>query len=178
MNKPVVENALRWMLAAWTLGASSFVAPTVVHSHTGGLRSHRHDLADGAPDGLVRSFLPEALRNGYEGRTCLSAADIHQHGRFLLLGAVKYLPMPSEPVSPHSKSLCGWETILVVSSAQGLRACSNGVAGDHLQSASLAALSVECTCQSGQQEIIALGVAPSAPLCDRARHERSGVQLA
>ena len=178
MKKLAVENALRWVLAAWTLAASVFVAPTVAHDHPGGCRSHQHDPADCVPDGLSQSFTPEALQNGREGGTCLLAADFHRHGYFLLLGAVKYLPMPSEPASPHSKSPCGWETILVVSSARGLRACSNGVAGDHLQLASPADLSVDCICQSGQHEIPALGVALSAPLCDRARHERSGVQLA
>jgi hypothetical protein len=178
MNRPAVENALRWMLAAWTLGASVFVAPTVVHGHVGGRRSHQHHPADCVPDGLSQSFLPEAPRNGYEGRTCLSAADFHRHRSFSLLEAVKYVPMPSEPVSPHGKSPCGWETIPVVSSARGLRACSHGVAGDHLQLASPADLSVECICQSGQHKTPAPGAAPSAPLCDRARHERSGVQLA
>jgi len=145
---------------------------------SGGVGSHQHDPADGVPDRLSQSHTPDAPQNGHEGGTCLPVADFHQHGCFLLLGAVKCLPMPSEPVSPHSKSPCSWETILVVSSPQGLRACSNGVAGDHLQLASLADRSVECICQSGQHEIPPLAAGPSAPLCDRARHERSGVQLA
>jgi hypothetical protein len=178
MKRRTVEIALRWMLAAWTLGASAFVTPTVAHAHPGGYSPHQHDSADCVPDGLSPSFTPEAPKKGYEGRTCLSAADFHHHGCFLLLGAVGYLPTPSEPVGPHGQLPCGWETILVVSSAQGLRACSNGVAADHLKLASLADISMECICQSGQDAIPVLGVAPSAPLCDRARHERSGVLLA
>jgi hypothetical protein len=178
MKKLAVENALRWVLAAWTLAASVFVAPTVAHGHPGGHRSHQHDPADCVADGQWESFTPKALQDGHEGETCLSAADFHRHGYFLLLGAVKYLPIPSEPVSPHSKSLCGWETILVVSSAQGSRASSNGVAGNHSELASLADLSVDCIWQAGQHEMHALGAAPCAPLCDRARHERSGVLLA
>jgi hypothetical protein len=178
MNRSAVKNALRWMLAAWTLAASVFASSTVAHSHPGGCRSHQHDTAGCVPDGLSHSFTPEALPIGHESGARLLAADFHQHPCLLLPGAVKYLPMPSEPAGPHSNSPWGWETILVVSSAQGLRACSSGVAEDYLQLASLADRLMECTRQSGQHKIPALGVAPSAPLCDRARHERSGVLLA
>jgi len=179
MNKPAVENALRWMLAVWTLWASSSVLPPLVHSHLGGRQPHEHDRAGCVPHGRSCSLAPTALQNGYEGGTCLSAADFHRHGYSRLLGFVKYLPTPTEPSGPHGKLRWGWETIVGVSAVRALRACSNGVAGDHwLQSASPADLSVNCVCQSGQHEIPVLGVAPSAPLCDRARHERSGVQLA
>jgi hypothetical protein len=179
MKKLAVEKALRWMLAAWTLVAFVSAAPTVVHSHSDGYRSHQHDPAARVPDGLTQSLTPRALQDGCEGGSHLSAADFHKHGGVWLLGFVKYLPTPTKPVSSDSESrCCGSEPMPVVVSAQGWRACSNGVAGDYLQSVSLAALSVECICQSGQQETPVLGVAPSAPLCDRARHERSGVLLA
>ena len=153
MTKPAVENVVRWMLAAWTLGASSFASPTVVHGHWGGNRPHQHDRAITFRV-ISHSFAPEALQDGHEGGTYLSAADVHQHGRLLLLGAVKYLPMPSEPSGPHDKSPCGWETIIAVSAAQGVRTWSKGLAVDHSGLASLADLSVGCICQSKQHEIL------------------------
>jgi hypothetical protein len=174
MNKFAVENALRGVLAAWMLLATTFASSTLSHSHSEGYRPHGHDRSDC----VSAASNPGADRGGHHDEMSLAGADSHQHRFLVLLGAVEYLPMPSEPASPHDKSPCGWDTIIAVSAAQGIRACSNGLAVDHLQLASLANRSVDCICPSGQHEIPVLDVAPSAPLCDRARHERSGVQLA
>lgn len=178
MNKSAVENVLRWMLAAWTLLATTFAFPTFAHSHFDGDRPHGHDRSDCVSADLPQPSRPGDDQGGYHGGMSLSGADFHEHRCLLLLGAVEYLPITSEPGSSHQKSPCGWETIIAVSAAQGIRACSNGLAVDHLQLASLANRSVDSICPSGQNEIPVLDAAPSAPLCDRARHERSGVQLA
>jgi hypothetical protein len=186
MKRRAVNSALRWMLAAWTLWAFVLACPTVVHSHLGGENPHQHDPSDCVPDAHSYPFAPEALLSGHGGGLCLSAADFHQHGCLPLLGAVKYLPMPTEPCglrckAPcglHCKAPCGWPLAVVAATAQGRRACSSAVTGDHLQLASPVDLSGECIGRSGQREIPAVGAAPSAPLCDRARHERSGVLLA
>lgn len=178
MNKLAVESALRWMLAAWTLLATTFASPTFAHSHLEGGSPHGHDRSDCVSADLPQPSRPGDDQGGYHGGMSLSGADFHEHRCLLLLGAVEYLPITSEPGSSHQKSPCSWETIIVVSAAQGIRACSNGLAVDHLQLASLANRSVDCICPSGQHEIPVLDAAPSAPLCDRARHERSGVQLA
>lgn len=178
MNKLTVESTLRWVLAAWTLLATTLVSPTVVHSHFEGYRPHGHDRSDSISVGLLQPSRSGGDQGGYRRGISLSGADCHEHRYLLLVGAVEYLPVSGEPGSSHQKSQCGWETILAVSAAPGMRACSNGLAVDQLQLASLANRSVDCICQSGQHEISAPDAAPSAPLCDRARHERSGVQLA
>jgi hypothetical protein len=178
MKNRSVENPLRWMLAAWSLLATMLGSSAFVHSHSGGDQPHRHARSAWVPNAPSHPFVPGAAQGSYEGGLCLSAADFHRHGRILLLGAIKYLPTPGEPAIPHGKSPCDWDTIIAVSAAQRTRACSNGVAVGHCELGSLADFCVGCVCPTGQQEIPALGFAQSAPLCDRARHERSGVQLA
>src|SRR3990170_5269911 len=125
MEKPSVEDALRWMLAAWTLWASVFASPTVVHSHSEGGRPHQHDRSDCPVNGLSHSALPAAGQGDCDRGMSLSATESHRHGFILLLG-VEYLPISGEPTGPQGKSLCGWETIIAVSAAQGIRAHSNG----------------------------------------------------
>ena len=175
MKRLAVENAMRWTLAACTLCASVFASSAVLHSHPGGKSPHQHEQADPVLNALSHSIAPKALAGGCEGGTYLSDADLHQHGYLLLLGAVKYLPISG---SPHGKSPCGWETLIIaVSTAPGLRACSNGAVAGHFELVALADLS-GCICLSGQREIPSSSAAPGSLLCDRARHERSGVQLA
>ena len=171
---------LRWTLAAWALLATTFEFSTLAHGHFRGGLPHRHDRSDAISISADLSHLssPGVDQDGYHGGMSLSDAGFHQHLRFPLLGAVGYLPVSSEPGSSHQKSPCGWETIIAVSAAQSIRTCSNGLAVDHLQLASVANLPLNCLCPSGEHEIAVLYAAPSATLCDRARHERSGVQLA
>ena len=107
----------------------------------------------------------------------LSAVDFHRHGCLVLLGAVTYQPMSGESTNSHEKSPIGWETI-AISAAQGVRTLSKGLAVDHSGLVALTILSISCICESKQCETRCAGVAPASLLCDRARHERSGVQLA
>lgn len=179
MKKLAVENALRCVLAAWTLLATTLGSSIFAHSHIEGDRPHQHDRSDCVSYASAHSCTSVAVEDSHEGDVCLSAADFHQHGCGLLPGAIKYLPTPSAPNIPHGTSPYGWETIIAVSAAQGTRACSNGVAAvGHWQLGSPVDLCVGCVCPTGQHETSVLGVAPSTPLCDRARHERSGVLLA
>jgi len=179
MKKLAVANAMRWMLAAWTLWASSFASPNILHEHPGGGNPHQHDEADLLSNTHAHSIAHEAVASGCESGGFFSAADLHQHRYLLLLGAVKYLPMPTEPVGRHGDSPCGGETTIVaVSTAPGLRACSNGGVAGHFGLVPLANLAVGCICPSGRREVPPSDVAPGSLLCDRARHERSGVLLA
>jgi hypothetical protein len=177
MKKHSVENALRCMLAAWMLLATASASSTFAHSHFDGDRPHGHEQFDCVPADLPQLPRPGDDQGGHRGSLSLSDADFHQHWYLLLFG-VEYQPVPSELGSSREKSPCGWETIIAVSTAQGKRASSIGVGVDYLQLTSLANRFVDCVCQPGQHEIPAIGDAPTAPLCDRARHERSGVQLA
>src|SRR5574340_369367 len=132
MKRTSVENVMRCMLAAWTLCMPVFAAPTVVHSHSGGDRHHEHGQADCLPHTVSHGTSPESLARRDGGETHLPAADLHQHRCFSLLGSVKYLPMPSAPVSAHGALPCVWETAIVaVSHAPALRPCSNGAVGGH-----------------------------------------------
>lgn len=178
MKKLADENALRWVLAAWTLGVSVFASSTVMHRHSGGDNPHRHCHSDDAPDAWSYSFVPVDLSKGYEGGTYPLAADLHKHAGLLLPGAVKYLPLPSEPVSPSGRSPGGWETITTILSARGLRAGSASAVADDFELVPVADFSVGCVCSTEHREVPASSVSPGSLLCDRARHERSGVQLA
>ena len=175
MKYVLVENALRWMLAAWMLLATSVTSSTYVHGHNGGNLSHQHDKSVCA---LSRSFAPAAFLGGYNNDVSLSAMDTHRHGYLVLLGAITYQPMPGDPSGSHEKSSSGWETMVTVSAAQGVRTLSKGLTLDHSGLASLAAPSISCITESKQHETRCAGLAPASTLCDRARHERSGVQLA
>jgi hypothetical protein len=161
------------MLAAWMLLATSVTSSAYVHGHSGGNLSHQHDSSDCT---LPRSFAPAAFYGGNNNDMSLSAVDTHRHGCLMLLGAITYQPMPGESSGSHEKSPCSWETI-VVSAVQGVRTLSKGLSVDHSGLASLAVLSIGCISESKQHETLCAGLAPASPLCDRARHERSGVQL-
>ena len=181
MKKLAVENALRWVLAAWTLGVSVLAPATVVHRHSGGNNPHQHCQPDHAPDASsYSSFVPGALPKSYEGGACPLTADLHKHPGLLLLGAVKHLPVPIEPVSPDGKSPGGWETISTILSARSFRACSASTftLADDFGLVPVADFAVGCVCSKEQREVPTSSISLGSQLCDRARHERSGVQLA
>ena len=157
MKNVSVENALRWMLAAWMLLATSVTSSTFVHGHSGGNLSHQHDKSDCT---LSHSFAPAAFHDGHDSDVSLSAVDVHRHGCLVLLGAITYQPMPGEPSGSHEKSPSGWETIVAVSAAQGVRTLSKSLAVDHSGLASLAVFSIGCICESKQHETLCAGACP------------------
>ena len=164
MKDASVKNALRSLLAAWMLLATSVTSSTVVHGHRGGNLSHRHDRADCT---LSRSFAPTAIHDGHDGDMSLSALDVHRHWSLAPLGAVTHPPTPSEPTGPHGESLSGWETIVAISAVQSVRTLSKGVAFDHCRLDAIA-LSLGCVSLAKHREILLSDLAV-APLCDRAR---------
>lgn len=172
--KNTVENAFRCMLAALMLLATSVTSSTIVHGHNGGNLSHQHDQTDSA---ILQSCIPTVFHNSHDAGTNLSNANVHLHGCLLLLGKVTFLQTPSEPSGSHEKSPCCWETIVAVPSALRVCTLSKGVTIDHSRLASFTCASIEYICQSNQHENLYAGIAPASLLCDRARHERSGVQL-
>ncbi|MHB1033457.1 MAG: hypothetical protein ACYC0Y_02325 [Pirellulales bacterium] len=174
MKNVSVENGVRWMLAALMLLATSVTSATYVHGHSGGNLAHQHDKSDRT---IAYSFAPTAFNNGRDGDLSLSAVDVHHHGLLMLLGTITYQPTPGESCCSHEKSPRGPEMIVAVSAAQGVRTLSKSLAVDHSGPTSLAILSISCIRESKQHETLCAGVAPASPLCDRARHERSGVQL-
>ena len=169
-----VNNVFRWMLAAWMLLATSITSSTFVHGHSGGNVPHQHDGSDCT---LPHSFQPTSFYGGHDDDARVCVVDLHRHGCLTLLGAIASLPTPGEPTGSHGRAPSGWETILAVSAVQSVRTLSKGVALDHCWLESFANFSVGCISPAEQREIPSSGVAVASPLCDRARHERSGVQL-
>lgn len=174
MKHTTVENVVRWVLAALMLLATSVTSSTFVHEHTSGNLAHGHGAADCT---LTQTSSPTAFHDNHDARVGLSTADVHRHGYFILLGAVDYVPMSGDTSGPHEKSSGGLETLVGVSTAN-VRSLSKTQAADHVGMISIASTSIDGACASKQPESFYADLAPASPLCDRARHERSGVQLA
>jgi hypothetical protein len=172
MKNTSVENALRCLLAALMLLATSATHSTYVHGHSGGNRSHEHD----GPDCFTRSQLPVTPYDGNATSVCLSADDIHRHQCFALFGSITYKSASGEQTDSHGKSTCCGTSVIAVSACHSVRGLSKNLTADHGGLISVANISSGCVCESKQPESFA-GIAPVSPLCDRARHERSGVLL-
>jgi len=175
MKNVSVEHALRWMLAAWMLLATSVTSSTYVHGHSGGNLSHQHDSHDSIPS---HSSVPVTLYVGHDSHMSLPAVEVHRHGCLALLGAVTYQPVSDESSDSHDKSPCSWKTLAVVSAANSVRALSKSLAVGHYGLVSIADVAIGFVCESKQPASRCTGTALASPLCDRARHERSGVLLA
>jgi hypothetical protein len=155
--------------------ATSVTSSTYVHGHSGGNLSHQHDGHDWA---LSYSTVPTAFHEGHDSHMLLSAADVHRHGCVVLLGAIAYQPVSDKSSSSHEKLPCSWETLAVVSAAHNVRTLSKSLAVDHFGLVSIADVAIGFVCESKQPASLCAGAALASPLCDRARHERSGVLLA
>jgi hypothetical protein len=162
------------LLAAWMLVASTVMSSTYVHSHDEGSLAHNHD---GHHSDLSTST-SIVHHDSCEDDLILSAVDSHQHGCLVLLGTITYQSTPEKSSNSEEKHPFGWETIIAASAAQNVRFLARSLAPDYSEMSSPAVLSIGCVC-----EIKLLGhscnkTAPVIFLCDRARHERSGVLLA
>jgi len=176
MISRAIENLIRWTLAAWMLAATSATSSTFVHGHSDGGRFHRHDSHDYARS---QSLPSDAIHDDHDSNLSLSAADVHRHGCLGLLGVITCHSVPAEPSGSPEKSSSGMYTIVAVSLfSQTARTLSKGLATDHSLLAAVAVILTGCVGESKQHEAHCAGIAPASPLCDRARHERSGVQLA
>jgi hypothetical protein len=177
MKKIPVENTIRLMLAAWMLLATSVVSSTYVHSHQGGNRSHHHNEDKHAFSSL---HVSSALHDGYHGDAYLSSGDIHRHGCLTLLGTISYLPIPSRSHVPdsHTNFPIGWDTVVTVSAAPSVRSLAKGPTVDYTEPIAINGVSIGFVCESKQPESSHTDSSSITLLCDRARHERSGVQLA
>jgi hypothetical protein len=178
MKKSPVGNAVRFMLAAWTLLATALVSPPMVHCHSGGNNPHVHDRTESIPRPQLPSDVPEPYAGGQKDEMSLFASDLHQHGYFWLLGTVRYFPPPGGPIDPRDKAPGDWEkSVVAVLTPSVLRTCSSGTLAGHFDLASLAEIAVDGLFVSEHREFPSPGAFPGSPLCDRARHALSGVLL-
>jgi hypothetical protein len=170
-----VKNAFRWMLAAWMLLVTSIASSTYVHSHRGGNVAHDHDKFDRLTS---CSSVPAAFHKDHDGNVVLSAVDVHHHGFLTLLGVATYWPSSDQPAVPHEKVPCiGCAWMATVSAAQTIRIASKESRIDQPWPI-LTSFVIDGFCESRWRITSCAGAAPTSLLCDRARHERSGVQLA
>jgi uncharacterized protein YcbX len=175
MRNTSVTNALRWMLAAWMLLATS-VMSSVIHGRSGGYLSYQHDKSDCTP---WCSSVTAAFHGDHEDDASRFAVDVHRHVPLALLGTTKCLPSSDHPTVPHDRSQCSWcAWVDAVSVAQVVRISSKELTIDQFWPGCLTSALIDGFGESKQYATLCSGIAPSFPLCDRARHERSGVQLA
>lgn len=173
------EKIVRWTLAAYMLWASASAFPPIVHRHAGGSSSHQHDSADGTSAASLHAIDSDAFVRGFDREICATADDLHQHGYVLLLGAAKHLPMRSAVGHPQGTSPCGWETVFTLGvAAPGARACLSGATWGQFELTPVSDSFVAHTGFSERREVQPSSVPSHSLLCDRARHERSGVLLA
>jgi hypothetical protein len=174
MKNSAVESGLRWTLAASMLLMMPLSSTTFVHQHSGGGAAHHHKLTDHSslPPTSPLPFDDDGDRNGVG----MSAVDVHHHGCLLFLGMVTYQSGPGNPSDSHRQAPRGLETAFVLSPS-GVQTFSKSLAADHLQLAASTAVSTGCVGESMRPVLSPGAFAPASLLCDRARHERSGVQL-
>lgn len=172
MRNTLVEKGLRCMLAALVLLATFHTHSTYVHGHSGGNLSHGHSEADD----YTRSQLPVAPYDGNDVSAYLSADEVHRHQCLALLGTITSKSTSGERTDSHDKSTCCGTPIAAISASHGVRGLAKSPSLDHTGLIAVTNLTTDYVCQVKQSESFA-GVAPVSILCDRARHERSGVLL-
>jgi hypothetical protein len=173
--KAMVERTFRCVLAVWMLAASSVSSSTYVHTHGGGSVAHQHDGETCATSGHVASTDDH---DGGAVAVSLSGVDEHSHGCLVWLGMATYHSTHNPSSGLHEQKACRLETIVSISAAQTARTSLRDFWGNSFGPVSQAALSTECPREWKQSDYSCAGSAPAYPLCDRARHERSGVLLA
>jgi hypothetical protein len=175
MEEAKVKTLSRYLLAAWMLLATSATPSTYVHAHSNGNTAHQHDGHGGVP--ADRSTPADSYGNDATAVNS-SAEDTHRHGCLTLLGTFTCHSIPDQLSGFHEKKPCGCDTIVAVSAAQTIRAPLKNLWGSSYGCASAAVLVTGCVCERKQLDSFCTGCEPVSPLCDRARHERSGVLLA
>ena len=175
----LIENGLRVLLAGSLLAATTLATPSVVHSHWGGQRPHDHDPGERI---LSQSAQRHTHRAGpdhrhHEHHTVPAADDLHEHVYVAFLGCTIPLPEPAEPDGSHQGPHPDRGLPFAVSFRNELPRSAGGSFPLPWWFASVADNHLLCD-RVVEQEGPPCKVAPAPFLCDRARHERSGVLLA
>jgi len=112
----------------------------------------------------------------HDHHSVAAADDLHRHVFLVFLGSAVPLPGPDEPGGSHEESPPDLELLFALPSQNQVLSSSGG--SSHLQCWLTSEVDQRVDCNVGEREVRSSNVAPVAFLCDRARHERSGVQLA
>jgi hypothetical protein len=175
MKKLRIENAVRLLLAAWMLLSAPAMPSTSVHAHHGGNVSHHHYHPEGQ---LPSAYLPTGL---HDAESCIEPSETHTHFSFMLWGAKFELPIgnPSSATDPNPREFCGNDAIAVLVLPAHTQNLTKIPSIDSWGPPCLAPIWGSVACEANQPDWRCSGDLPQgALLCDRARHERTGVLLA
>jgi hypothetical protein len=171
MRNVMVENAVRWMLAASMLLSASVMSSTYVHAHGGGDLLHQHG---GAGDVHSCEF---DLAASHDVETCLESGGTHSHLFFMLWGAKICVPAAERPAGAGARAElpCGQDTAVCFTSSASVLAVTRLASID--QTSSTFCLDTAGGSLEPKRAVsFCAGLPQVSLLCDRARHERSGVQ--
>ena len=191
MSNPSIQNGLRLFVAAAVLTATTITTPGVVHSHSGGQRPHDHGLGQrslgqwhwrhtsgtpAADHSCGAGAPPKVVAADHHDRHAVAAADdLHRHV-LVFLGSAMSLPGSDQRSGGQEGSPSGRELLF---SLPYRNLMSGPTGGSSDLQWWLTSEVDQCVDRNVvEQEVPPANVAPVPFLCDRARHERSGVQLA
>jgi len=182
MTNRVAEKGLRLLLAVWLLAATVFTPSTIIHAHAGGGNPHDHPPADPGHHRDTSHHGPHATPDHHDHHSHhshhVTSAGGDRHGH------VRFAPLKSRPFSPDSRQSDQSEEEL-----SGDRQCILAVrlsGNSHSFSGGLLLLISKLPSvadhRSDSGPIVRCGARPCMvgappPLCEIARHERSGVLL-
>jgi hypothetical protein len=170
-----IHSTFRWLLTAWMLVATTVMSSTYVHNHNGGNLAHNHDGHGNPPSSLSSAIIHQ---DSHQGDLILTAVDTHQHGCLMLLGSLSYRSLPDTSSNSQKGHPFGWETTVTASLTQDVRLLARSLAPDFFGLASALNLPPGCAIETKPIGYSCAGTTKMPFLCDRARHERSGVLLA
>lgn len=185
------QTAARWLLSAM-LALSGLAPPAIEHAHRDGDRAHGYHREHGAVIGSWDHDADHATGHPHHhadhgarlGQGSLAVAHLEVepaagspvvHRHLLWLGFELTLPAPAEKQPYDEGAGSGGETFVRLIGEQPPELARPALAVDR-PPAPLAAPPERITAASARQSLAATAVV-AAPLCDTARHERSGVQL-
>jgi hypothetical protein len=177
MRTASVGHIERWLLASWMLVAATLPPVAVTHAHANGRGTHRH--AKTTYSHVHRHPAAEERTPGtsdlvrFRGMS-LDAADVHGHIFLGWVGSIACSPVTNPKDSDQQPASDDGGLALVA--APMVRPTTVGASAWGLvpQVNSEVAFVRLAHDDAGREP----WATPSPPLCDRARHERSGVQLA
>ena len=176
MNSLLIENGLRVWLAASLLAATTLAIPSFVHSHSGGQRPHDHDPGERGLSESVKRHVRRAEHH-YHHEAVPDAHHLHEHAYLVFLGRTIPLPESEQSDGSHRGSHPECELLYAVPFRNEMPRSAGGSIHLPWWFTSAADNHLRCDVVVEQEGAPSI-VAPAPFLCDRARHERSGVLLA
>lgn len=157
-----MDKALRLLLIVCVL-AATLSPPVIEHAHEDGESSHQHEHGFSA-----------TASDTHRDQVAWRGDRLHQHVLAVFLGSTHCVPASQKPAESEQKSLRTCVTSAVTPSLAAPEPCDRSMPLSVLRSAEHEPAALRA---GGQAAAVTVPVG-MALLCDRARHERSGVLLA